>query len=546
MVSSLLVVCGSLWMSASDPDFAFGRNAQILFNMFRELYVYYVDEVDPDKMLKDAAKGMVTNLDPYTELIPENELETFEILTTGKYGGIGSLVRKSGDYVIIAQPYKGFPADKAGLVIGDKLLEVDGKNMKGAEVTDVSAMLKGEPGSKLRLKVEKFISGEVQELTLNRERIAISGVPYYGMLSDSVGYIMHDDFTEGCSEDFRKALLELKKQGATSLIYDLRGNGGGILQEAVKIVSFFVPKGTEVVSMRGRMRQMDKTYKTETEPVDLNIPVAVLTSGSSASAAEIVAGALQDLDRAVVVGQRSFGKGLVQSPRPVGFNAYLKVTTAKYYTPSGRCIQAIDYARHNEDGSVEHIPDSLIREYTTAAGRKVYDGAGIMPDSVIPPSYVSRFAMVLYAKGYIEDFANMYYKSHPVPVDVDGFRIDDAEYARFVEFMADKDVEYESQTKALINDLRQKAQREGYLASIEDQIGVMEEKIKADKSKDLALFRKDIETILEDEIVLRYHYLQGVARRKSLDDEEVAAAAELLGDRAMYRYILSEQDTKRK
>lgn len=314
-------------------------------------------------MLRDAAAGMTSNLDPYTVLIPEDEMEEFEILTTGKYGGIGALVRQSGDWIAIAQPYEGFPADKAGLVIGDKLLEVDGRSIRGLDVSEVSSMLKGSPGTALRLKVEKLLTGEQADVTLRRERIKISGIPYYGMIADGVGYILHDDFTEECSLDMRRALVELKKQGATSLIIDLRGNGGGILQEAVKILSLLVPKGTEVVSMKGRIGELDETFTTQTDPIDTRMPVVVLVNSQSASAAEIVSGALQDLDRAVLLGQRTFGKGLVQSTRPLGYNAFLKVTTAKYYIPSGRCIQALDYAHRNDDGSVGTVPDSLIREF---------------------------------------------------------------------------------------------------------------------------------------------------------------------------------------
>lgn len=347
--------------------------------MFRDVSAFYVDSVDTDEMLRDAAAGMTSNLDPYTVLIPEDEMEEFEILTTGKYGGIGALVRQSGDWIAIAQPYEGFPADKAGLVIGDKLLEVDGRSIRGLDVSEVSSMLKGSPGTALRLKVEKLLTGEQADVTLRRERIKISGIPYYGMIADGVGYILHDDFTEECSLDMRRALVELKKQGATSLIIDLRGNGGGILQEAVKILSLLVPKGTEVVSMKGRIGELDETFTTQTDPIDTRMPVVVLVNSQSASAAEIVSGALQDLDRAVLLGQRTFGKGLVQSTRPLGYNAFLKVTTAKYYIPSGRCIQALDYAHRNDDGSVGTVPDSLIREFRTSGGRKVYDGGGVMP-----------------------------------------------------------------------------------------------------------------------------------------------------------------------
>lgn len=547
--SVVLIACGSLWMASAQPDFTMGKNIQILFNMFREIYVMYVDEVDSDRLLADAAEGMVKSLDPYTEIILEKDMESFEIMTTGKYGGVGSIIRKAGDYVIISQPYKGFPADRAELVIGDKILSIDGKDIKTTPSEEVSAMLKGEPGSRVSLTVQKFLTGETQSLTLRRERIVISGIPYYAMLEGGVGYIIHEDFTEDCAEDILKAFNDLKSKGMTSLILDLRSNGGGILQEAVKIMSLFVPKGTEVVSMKGRLRQNDKVFRTETEPVDTKIPIIIMINSNTASAAEIVAGAMQDLDRAVIVGQRSFGKGLVQSPRPVGYNNYLKITTAKYYIPSGRCIQAIDYSHREEDGRVSHIPDSLITEYSTAGGRKVYDGVGIMPDSVFEqPQYLSRFAVILHMQGYLEDYANQYYydNRNNEPVNVHTFELSDAEYAKFVRFMADKDVKYNSQMKSAIDDLRQKASREGYLSTIEDDIASIESKIKEDKEKDLMLFRNDIAKLLEDQIILHYHYSEGIACHRTNFDDELKKAVSLVQDTARYNYILKYKDTNRK
>lgn len=546
LIAAATLVAAGAFTAASKPDFALGRNIQILFNMFRDVSAFYVDSVDTDEMLRDAAAGMTSNLDPYTVLIPEDEMEEFEILTTGKYGGIGALVRQSGDWIAIAQPYEGFPADKAGLVIGDKLLEVDGRSIRGLDVSEVSSMLKGSPGTALRLKVEKLLTGEQADVTLRRERIEISGIPYYGMIADGVGYVLHDDFTEECSLDMRRALVELKKQGATSLIIDLRGNGGGILQEAVKILSLLVPKGTEVVSMKGRIGELDETFTTQTDPIDTRMPVVVLVNSQSASAAEIVSGALQDLDRAVLLGQRTFGKGLVQSTRPLGYNAFLKVTTAKYYIPSGRCIQALDYAHRNDDGSVGTVPDSLIREFRTSGGRKVYDGGGVMPDVRIEPQYVSRFTTVLYGKGYLEDFANDYFRRHREGVDVDRFTLPDDEYDRFVEFMQDKDVEVESQTQRTVDELRRQAEREKYLDRISGELEAIERKLKDDKNADLQAFREDIRKLLESEIVMRYHYYAGVARHSALRDRKVRAAVELLADTARYRRILSQQDTERK
>ena len=542
---ALLLVAGGSFAAISQPDFLLGKNIQILFNMFRDVSLFYVDSVDADRLLENAAAGMVSELDPYTELIPEKEMADFEIQATGKYAGIGAIIRKSGDYVMIAQPYKNFPADKAGLVVGDVIVAINGESIKGYDATKVSDMLKGTPGTSVKLTVEKLLTGEQEEVEIKRERIVISGVPYYGVIDGNVGYILHNDFSEDCSQDVLAAFEALKKQGITSLIIDLRGNGGGILQEAVKILSMFVPKGTTVVSMKGRSEDSNETFVTRTDPVDTEIPIAVLVNSMTASAAEIVSGSLQDLDRAVLVGQRTFGKGLVQVTRPLGYNAYLKVTTAKYYIPSGRCIQSVDYAHRNEDGSVGMVPDSLIKEYKTVAGRKVYDGGGIMPDVRLDPNYTSIFTMSLYAKGYIEDFANDYYKRHREGIDVDTFTLSDEEYGRFEAFMADKEVEYDSETQEALKELRRKAEREKYADRISEELDRIAEKLKEDKEADLESFKDDVRKLLEKEIILRYHYNGGVARHVSLNDPEVHRAVEVLKNGEEYRRILTSQDTPR-
>ncbi len=536
-----------VFISASNADFRLGRNIEIMVNLYRELNMLYVDGVDSDKMLEDAATGMVERLDPYTEYIPEEAMADFEVMTSGKYGGIGALIRKSGEWVVISQPYKGFPADKAGLKAGDRLMEINGQDARGMDVSKVSSMLKGDPGTTLRLKVEKFYTGEEQSLTIRRERITISGISYFELMPGGIGYIRHDDFTEDCSNDMRKAIEEMRRGGELKgLVLDVRSNGGGILQEAVKILSFFVPKGTEVVSMKGRIKEMDATFNTESEPIASNLPVVVLTNSGTASAAEIVSGALQDLDRAVLMGQRTFGKGLVQSTRPLGFNSYLKVTTAKYYIPSGRCIQAIDYAHRNEDGSVGYIPDSLVREYSTRDGRKVYDGGGIMPDVVTEPEYVSRFAWTAYLKGYIEEYVDSYCKRHPLGVDMDSFRFGDADYADFSLFMQGKDMDYESETQAALKILKNKAQEERYSEKIGPQIESIENALKEDKNLDLKINQKELTRYIENEIITRFYYAQGASRYRLKDDRDVKRAVQLLSDRDEYLRISSSQDTRRK
>ena len=546
LLSALVALVGTVTIAASNPDFALGRNIQILFNMFRELNLLYVDQIDPDEMLLDAADGMTSKLDPYTELIPEKEMADFEIMTTGKYGGMGAMIRQKDDYVMIAQPYKNSPADKAGLVVGDLLLEVNGESIKGYEVSKVSSMLKGTPGTTLHLKVRKLLTGQEEELTFKRERIVVSGIPYWSVIDDSIGYIVHKDFSEDCSNDIRNAVMSMKKAGIKGLIIDLRGNGGGILQEAVKILSMFVPKGTEVVSMRGRMKELDATFVTQSEPIDTQIPVAVLINSSSASAAEIVAGAFQDLDRGVLLGQRSFGKGLVQSTRPVGYNAYLKLTTAKYYTPSGRCIQAIDYSHRAEDGSVGTVPDSLIKEYTTKAGRKVYDGGGVMPDIRTDPEYISRFAMTLYTLGFIEDFGDEYMRRNPGrEIDVRTFSITDRDYADFAEFMKGKKVPYESDTRRALKVLK-KAAEDDRFAELKNKFEQVEAELKDDTQTNLETYRKQVVEAINNDIVMRYGYQAGVIEHSLPGDKEVKQAIGVLENPEEYARITREQDTQRK
>ena len=545
LLSALVALVGTVTIAASNPDFALGRNIQILFNMFRELNLLYVDQIDPDEMLLDAADGMTSKLDPYTELIPEKEMADFEIMTTGKYGGMGAMIRQKDDYVMIAQPYKNSPADKAGLVVGDLLLEVNGESIKGYEVSKVSSMLKGTPGTTLHLKVRKLLTGQEEELTFKRERIVVSGIPYWSVIDDSIGYIVHKDFSEDCSNDIRNAVMSMKKAGIKGLIIDLRGNGGGILQEAVKILGMFVPKGTEVVSTKGRSEDSKQVFRTDTEPILADLPLTVLINGSSASAAEIVAGALQDLDRAVLIGQRSFGKGLVQSPRPLGYNAMLKLTTAKYYIPSGRCIQAIDYS-HSQEGSVRAVPDSLISEFTTRAGRKVYDGGGVMPDIATDPEYISRFALTLYALGFIEDFGDEYTRRNPGrQIDIRTFSITDKDYADFAEFMQDKKVPYESDTRRALKVLK-KAAEDDRFAELKNKFEQVEAELKDDTQTNLETYRTQVVETINNDIVMRHGYQAGVIEHSLSGDKEVKKAVEVLGDPAEYARITREQDTKRK
>lgn len=545
LVAVLSTAAAVLLTFAARNDFGLGRNMEIAVNMMRELSLGYVDPIDPDRLMAGAAEGMVRDLDPYTEYIPEEQMSDFEVLTTGKYGGVGSLIRKRGDWVIIAQPYKGSPADKAGLKIGDKILAIDGKDAKGFTTEQVSSRLKGEPGTKVKVTVEQ-LSGETLTATLRRERIAIPGVPYSGWISEGIGFIRHSDFTEGCYEEMRAAIERLRSEGELKgLVLDYRSNGGGIMQEAVKILGMFVPKGTEVVSTKGRTEQSRQGYRTASEPILPDLPLVVLVNGNSASASEIVAGALQDLDRAVIIGQRSYGKGLVQSPRPLGYNAMLKLTTAKYYIPSGRCIQAIDYS-HSQEGSIKAVPDSLITEFETSAGRKVYDGGGIMPDIRTEPEYISRFAMTLYALGFIEDFGDDYTRRHPGQrIDIPTFSITDADYEDFKEFMKEKEVPYESDTRRALKTLM-KAAEDDRFADLKEKFELVEKELKDDTQTNLETYRKEIVESINNDIIMRHGYTEGVIEHALVDDKEVLRAAEVLRDSAELHRILTQQDTPRK
>ena len=542
IAAAVLLVAGTA-IFARRNDFGLGRTMEITVNMMRELALGYVDPIDADRLLEGAAAGMVSDLDPYTEFFSEEGMSDFEILTTGKYGGVGALIRQKDDWVRIAQPYEGSPADRGGLKIGDRILAIDGEPTRGYTTEQVSALLKGEPGSRVKVTVEHLDSTR-QTVTLRRERISIPGVPYAGWVADGIGYIRHSDFTEGCYEQMRAAIERLRGEGELrGLILDYRSNGGGILQEAVKILSMFVPKGTVVLTTRGRTEQ--KEYRTESEPILPDLPLAVLVNGNTASSSEIVAGALQDLDRAVLIGQRSFGKGLVQTTRPLGYNTMLKLTTAKYYIPSGRCIQAVDYS-HSQQGDVRTVPDSLISEFTTRAGRKVYDGGGIMPDLCTEPEYISRFAVTLYALGFIEDFGDDYTRRHPgQQIDLRGFSITDADYADFKAFMKDKQVPYESDTRRALKVLT-KAAADDRFEELRAQFERVEQELRDDTQTNLDTYREQIVDAINSDIVLRHGYQAGVIEHSLGGDGDVAEAVRVLENPGEYRRITAEQDTRKR
>lgn len=545
LLASLLAAAfllSSLTFALRD-DFGLGRNMEIVVNTMRELTLNYVDTVDTDRLMEGAAAGMVRALDPYTEFIPEREMATFEQLTTGKYGGVGSLIRQKGDYVIIAQPYAGSPSDRAGLKIGDRILEIEGADAKGFTVSEVSSRLKGDPGSTVTVKVRR-LDGTEPTVKMTRQRIAIPGVPYTGWAAEGIGYIRHSDFTEGCYQELREAIERLRAEGELrGLILDYRSNGGGLLQEAIKIVGLFTPRDTKVVETKGRAKE--RIYRTQSEPLYPDLPLVLLVNGGSASASEIVSGSLQDLDRAVLIGQRTLGKGLVQTTVPVGYNSMLKLTTAKYYIPSGRCIQEIDYS-HSQRGEVGVIPDSLIKEYTTRGGRKVYDGGGIMPDLKTEPNYISRFAATLYALGFIEDFGDDYIRRKGYQeLDPRTFSITEQDFADFVAFMKDKEVPYESETRAALKLIKEAAKNDRY-KEVQEQIALLERELKDDTETNLTTYRRQIEESITSDLVLRHAYQAGVIENSLRGDDDVKRAIELLRDTTEYHRILREQDTARK
>ena len=544
MALVVAVVVTGVW--AMRDDFGLGRNMEIMVNMMRELSTQYVDEVSADDLMQDGAMGMVRNLDPYTEYMSDEAMSDFEFQATGKYGGIGATIRLKRDSsgVVIAQPYKGSPSDKAGLKIGDKFVSIDGEDVTRATTEQVSSKLKGTPGTTVRLGVKRLMTGEVEELEIERARIAISGIPYAGYVADGIGYIRHNDFSDGCYDDMRAAVERLRAEGELrGLVLDYRDNGGGSVSEAVKILSMFLPKGTEVVNMKGRTERASLTYSTESNPVLADLPLVALINGASASASEIVCGALQDMDRAVLMGQRSYGKGLVQNVVPLGYDAYLKLTTAKYYIPSGRCVQRINYQGSGRD---EDVPDSLISEFRTRNGHKVYDGKGLMPDIKLEPEYISTFAVMLYNLGYIEDFLDEYMRRNPsLTVDNRTFAITDKDYADFVEFMADKDVPYQSQTRLALEMLQRTSKQERYDDDFAEDLKQIESKLKDQKMDNLQNYRAEIENLITADIVLRHNYQEGVVEYNLTKDSTVMKAVELLRDKERYTKILQEQDTEK-
>lgn len=510
VIVGLVAIVATVSMSFTDNYFEISKNLEIFTTLYRELNIYYVDDTQPGDLMKTGIDAMLESLDPYTTYIAESDIEDYRFMTTGQYGGIGSLIRKKDNYVVISEPYEGFPAQKAGLQAGDKILEVDGKSVEGKDTDEVSKVLKGQAGTKVKVKIERP-GKEPFEVELDREEIKIPDVPYHGFLDEEkkIGYIKLTSFTHTASKEVRDAFKELKGKGMEKVVLDLRGNGGGLLREAVNIVNIFVPKGELVVNTKGKVKDWDKTYKTLNEPLDTEMPLVVLVDKGSASASEIVSGALQDLDRGVVVGQRTFGKGLVQQTRELYYNSKLKLTVAKYYIPSGRCIQKLDYSHRDNEGKVHAVADSLIAEFETRNGRPVFDGRGILPDVSVKRLEMGKIVSSIGAADLFFEYANKYKEEHDSIAPVEDFEISDEMYADIVTFIENKDIEHSTNTMDQLEELKETAEKEKYLEDASAEFEALKAVLTPKVGNDLEKFKDDIKMVLTNEIVARYYYQTG-------------------------------------
>lgn len=534
-------IIGFSFTAPAEKYFDIAKSLDIFATLFKEVNAYYVDEVDPKDLVSIGIDGMLQSLDPYTDYIPEENLEEFSIQTTGQYAGIGALIGVINNKTVITNPYEGFPANKAGLKVGDQIISVNGVNIEGKNTTQVSTLLKGKPNTEVKLVVRRAGNNEDLTLNINREKIKLNNVVYQGIVGENIGYIKLDDFTPGAGKEVEAAVIDLKSQGAEKLILDLRDNPGGLLYEAVNIVSLFIPKGQEVVSTKGKVKDWNKTYVSLNKPIDTTTPLAVLTSGGSASAAEIVAGALQDYDRAILVGQKTFGKGLVQTTRQLSYNAQLKVTTAKYYIPSGRCIQALDYAHRNKDGSVDKFADSLKAEFLTKGGRKVYDGGGLDPDVEVDNEYLSPAAIQLITSGHMFDYATIYVAEHPQLNSVKNFKLSDEEYKRFGDWLTSKKFTFSSELEEQMEQLVEVAKKERTYGEIQGQLNTLKKQLEQNRSKDLVRYKDEIGRILEEEIAFHFGLIKAQVELSLQRDNELKEAVKNLQQEDQYKNLLSSK-----
>ena len=524
----------------TESYFEVSKNLDIFATLFRELNIYYVDDANPGDLMKTGIDAMLESLDPYTNYIPESKMEDYKMMTTGMYGGIGAVIQTKGDNVIIAEPYEGFGADKAGLMAGDKIIKVDGNDASGKNSSEIREFLLGQPGTTLELVIERPGTKELLTKIVTREEVKIKDVPYSGMVSDSIGYIRLGGFTESASTEVKAAFNELKEKGANKIVLDLRGNGGGLLRESVNIVNFFVEKGTPVVSTKGKIKDWDKEYVALNDPLDKEIPLVILVNGGSASASEIVSGSLQDNDRAVVMGSLSFGKGLVQQVRPLSYNSKLKVTVAKYYTPSGRCIQKLDYSNKNSKGKADAIPDSLITEFKTVNNKRpVFDGKGVSPDIEVKNKLLSEISTSLLIKSLFFDYATQFRLKHDSIAKVEDFAISDSDFEDFVSFLSDKDYEYTTESEDILSSLEKATKKDKYFDDVKAEYEALKEKLTHNKKGDLHKFKEEIIRILESEIVSRYYYQTGQIKISLKHDIILKEAIKTLNNKELYNSILA-------
>jgi carboxyl-terminal processing protease len=540
LASSALVAGGIGFFSFKTDDrfFEIARNLDIYATLFKELNLYYVDEVNPNRMVKTSIDAMLKALDPYTNFFAEDEIEDYMTMTTGRYNGIGALIGQRQSKSIVLMVYEGTPAEKSGLQIGDEVLKVDGVDLKTRKDADPGKLLKGQNNTAVKLTVRRYGQKDPLVLSVIRDVVKMTNVPYYGMVSEDVGYIDLKDFTATASREVRTAFQELKGKGMKKLILDVRENPGGLLNMAIDISNIFIPKDSEVVTTKGKVTEWNKTYTAMNPPLDLDMPIAVLTNNHSASAAEIVSGVMQDYDRGVLIGQRTYGKGLVQTTRELSFNTKLKITTAKYYIPSGRCIQAIDYSHRNPDGSVGKIPDSLKTAFKTKAGRVVYDGGGVLPDIVVEAQTPSPVALSLTNKGLIFDYAVKYRHEHASIKPAREFRLTDAEYNDFAKWLGDKEYDYTTQVEKDLGTLEASAKKEKYFDQIQDQLKSLKTKMSHSKDADLNTFKPELKTLLEQEIAGHYYLQKGLKEASFATDPEMKAALDLFKDLNRYGTIL--------
>jgi carboxyl-terminal processing protease len=524
----------------TSDRFEIGKNLDIFTELYKEVNKTYVESTQPGDLMKTGIDAMLQSLDPYTVYYPESDIENYKLMTTGQYGGIGARIRKIDDYVVVGEPYEGFPAHKAGLKAGDVILKVDGNSVKEKSTSDLSNILKGNPGTSLSMLIKRPGKKEEFEVSFKREIIQIKSVPYYGMLSDDVGYIKMRSFTRNVTKEVKDAFIELKKdKNFTSLVFDLRGNPGGLLHEAIKTVELFIGKGQEILESRAKISELTDTYKTLNSPLDKKIDIVFLVDGKSASASEIVSGVMQDFDRAIVLGRRTYGKGLVQVTRKLKYNTSIKVTKAKYYLPSGRCIQAIDYSKRNSRGESVKIPDSLLAKFTTKNGREVLDASGITPDITIAKKKYDKVVTALLSKNIIFNYVTQYVLKHDSISSAEEFKLTDSDYEDFVMYLKKNDYDFETNTEKVVKALRKKAKKEELLEQISTEIDLIEQKLTDKKREQIYQEKKQIKKLLEVEIATRFYLQVGKIKNELSDDPDINEALKVLSEKARYQKLLS-------